>query len=100
MLFLLQWGCFHSFPLKHGRKITERPFKSLKESIIQRVLESLTTLAWAPGDYENWEGTLIKLGGHNINRGGGGPMAKIKDFTLASQNLGARAPRALHTRRP
>ena len=26
---------------------------------------------WAPGDYENWEGTLIKLGGHNINLGGG-----------------------------
>ena len=24
-------------------------------------------LPWAPGNYENWEGTLIKLGGHNIN---------------------------------
>ena len=24
----------------------------------------------APGDYENWEGTLIKLGEHNINLGG------------------------------
>ena len=39
--------------------------------------------AWAPGDYENWEGILIKQGGHNINLGGGAPMVKIKDFTLA-----------------
>ena len=31
-----------------------------------RLVQSL-----APGDYENWEGTLIKLGGHNINLGGG-----------------------------
>ena len=46
---------------------------------------------WAPCDYENWEGTLIKLGGHNINLGRGALMVKIKDFTLASQNLGARA---------
>ena len=36
----------------------------------------LRLLLWAPGDYENWEGTLIKLGGHNINLGGGaGPLA-------------------------
>ena len=51
---------------------------------------------WAGGDYENWEGTLI-------NRGGGAPMVKIKDFTLASKKQlgeGARAPRALHTSRP
>ena len=28
-------------------------------------------MSWAPGEYENWEGTLIKLGGHNINHLGG-----------------------------
>ena len=32
--------------------------------------------------------------------GGGAPMVKIKDFTLASQNLGALDPRALHIGRP
>ena len=25
---------------------------------------------WAPGDYYNWEGTLVKLKGHNTNLGG------------------------------
>ena len=35
-------------------------------------------------------------------KSGGAPMVKIKDFTLASKNLGegARAPRALHISRP
>ena len=33
-------------------------------------INSFRLKAWAPGDYENWEGTLIKLGGYNINLGG------------------------------
>ena len=55
------------------------------QDIWQRFVELISTIskfiwqcsetvhvgAWAPGDYENWEGTLIKLGGRNINLGGG-----------------------------
>ena len=37
-----------------------------RERAPERVLGSNP---WAPGDYENWEGTLKKLGGHNINLG-------------------------------
>ena len=52
---------------------------------------------WAPGDYENWEGKLIKLGGHNINLGG--TNGQINDFTLASQNLGGKCPPPCPTHR-
>ena len=40
------------------------------------------------GDYENWEDTLENWDGTLINLGGGAPMVKIKDFTLASKNGG------------
>ena len=48
--------------------------------------------AWAPGDYENWEGTLIKMGGHNINLGGGHQWSKLKILHLPHKIWGARAP--------
>ena len=41
---------------------------------LEKFNEMLKSLAF--GDYENWEGTLIKLGGHNINLGGGHQWSK------------------------
>ena len=41
-----------------------------RHSKIKILVIPITSYPWAPGDYENWEGTLIKLGGHNINLGG------------------------------
>ena len=43
-----------------------------------------------PGDYENWEGTLIKLGGHNINLEGH-QWSKLKILHYPHKIWGSRA---------
>ena len=47
-----------------------------------------TRIPMGGSDYENWGHT----NSFNINLGGGAPMVKIKDFTLASKKSGGHVP--------
>ena len=84
----------------------------LKDSTFLRIFQRNRTLnlsidildPWARGGIKIWGGANKNLGGRisECYKSGGAPMVKIKDFTLASKNLGGGTcspPRALYTSR-